>query len=373
VRFSCSIQMRVVKPGQRLRAVLLKVHRVGGLVAALPLLVLAVTGCVMAFESQIDALLHPSLFRVIPQGQALALSAMLPRVQGELGDLEHVQIAIVSAEPTHSYCFTVLGGGRVPRQIFVDPYSGRILGAMSVARFVLIMHALHQANGILMGVSSLVLAVSVLSGLYLWWPLKRIKLSGYRTRRRFYFDLHNSIGVSSSLFLLVFALTGTFMAFEQWTVPVTYRLTGARPPQDDPTSFPQEEVGTVSADFALEVARGALKDAVPLWVVLPQAATSSYLVKMRFPEDREPNGTSIVWVDRYSGKVLEVWDSRTAPVARRVQSFNRVMHSGDVLGYPGKVIACGMSVALMVQTVTGIWLWRKRRAQGIGSGRRELA
>jgi uncharacterized iron-regulated membrane protein len=249
----------------------------------------------------------------------------------------------------------------LPRQIFVDQYTGRILGAMSVARFVLIMHALHQASGILMGLSSIFLGASVLSGLYLWWPLKRIKISRNRTRRLVYFDLHNSVGVLSSLFLLVFASTGAFMAFEQWTVPATYRLTGARPPQDDPTSLPQEGVRSVSADFALDVARAVLKDAIPLWIVLPQAATSSYLVKMKFPEDREPNGTSIVWVDRYSAKVLEVWSSRTAPIARRVQSLNRVAHSGDVWGYAGKVVACGMSVALMIQTVTGFWLWRRGR------------
>jgi uncharacterized iron-regulated membrane protein len=112
-----AVTMRGVQTRKKWRASFLTVHRVGGLVAALPLLVLAMTGCIMAFETQIDAILHPSLFRVIPQGQALPLSAILPRVQRELGDREHVQIAIVSAEPTHSYCFTVLGGGKLPAEM----------------------------------------------------------------------------------------------------------------------------------------------------------------------------------------------------------------------------------------------------------------
>ena len=103
-----------MKNRKKLRAWLLTVHRVGGLVAALPLLVLAVTGCVMVFEPQIDAFLHPSLARVEPQGRVLPLSAILPRVQAELRAQEHVQVAIVSAEPTRSYCFTILGGGRIP-------------------------------------------------------------------------------------------------------------------------------------------------------------------------------------------------------------------------------------------------------------------
>jgi hypothetical protein len=81
-----AVTMRGVQTRKKWRASFLTVHRVGGLVAALPLLVLAMTGCIMAFETQIDAILHPSLFRVIPQGQALPLSAILPRVQRELGD-----------------------------------------------------------------------------------------------------------------------------------------------------------------------------------------------------------------------------------------------------------------------------------------------
>ena len=39
---------------------------------------------------------------------------------------------------------------------------------MSVLRFVLVMHALHEANGTLMGCAAACLVLSVLSGLYLW-------------------------------------------------------------------------------------------------------------------------------------------------------------------------------------------------------------
>jgi uncharacterized iron-regulated membrane protein len=199
-RFPYRIQVRDVRTRKKLRAVLLKVHRIGGLVAALPLLVLAVTGCVMAFEARIDAFLHPSLFRVVPRERALALSEILPRVQAELKPSEHIQVAIVAAETARSYCFTVVGGGRLPRQIFVDPYTGRILGAMSVARFVLIMHGLHQANGILMGGASIVLGVSVLSGLWLWWPLKRVRISGGRTKRLFILICTTRLGFSRRCF-----------------------------------------------------------------------------------------------------------------------------------------------------------------------------
>jgi uncharacterized iron-regulated membrane protein len=354
-----------VKTLTKLRPRLLSIHRIGGLVAALPLLVLAVTGCVMAFESEIDVFFHPSLLKVVPNGNALPLSEIIPRVAAELRPQEHVQICVFSSKPTNSNSFTIVGSSRLPRQTFVDQYTGRVLGTLSVARFALVMHALHESNGILMGCASSGLILSVSSGLYLWWPLKRIKISGRGPRRRFYFDLHSSVGFFTSLFMLVFGITGAYMAFDTWTVPATYKLTGTSQLQDDPPSTPQEGGRPVSPDYALEVAKKALLQAIPLWIVLPQDRQSSYLVKMKFAEDHSSNGTSIVWVDQYSGKVLSVWNSRTAPLARKIQNINRVLHTGEFLDYPGKTLACVMSFALAIQTLTGFSLWRKDRGPNI--------
>jgi uncharacterized iron-regulated membrane protein len=347
---------------QKWRLLGLRIHRWSGLVAGIPLLVLAMTGCVMAFESQIDKFFHPSLFKVLPHGDALPLSAVIDQVAVGLRPQEHIQVCVVPPKPTNSYSFTIFGTSGLPRQTFANQYDGHVLGTLSVVRFVLIMHTLHEASGILMGCSAIVLALSVASGLYLWWPLKRIGVIGRGPKRIVYFELHNSVGFFSSLFLLSFALTGTYMAFDAWTVPATYKLTGTRPLQGNPVSKPQGGK-PVSPEHALEVARESLPQAIPLWIVLPQEPESSYLVKMRFPEDHSSNGTSIVWVDQYSGRVLTVWDSRNASLARKIENMNRAVHTGELLGYPGKTLACLMSFALAVQILTGFSLWRKTRSK----------
>jgi uncharacterized iron-regulated membrane protein len=357
-----------MKTPNKWRPLFLSIHGVGGLVAGVVLLVLAATGCVMAFESELDVFFHPSLFKVVPHGDALPLGAIIPRVAAELRPQEHIQVCVISSKPTISYSFTVAGSGRLPRQIFADQYTGRMLGSLSVARFVLIMHALHQASGVLMGCSAIVLALSVSTGLYLWWPLKRMKIRGRGLRRLFYFDLHNSVGFFSSIFLLAFALTGAFMALEPWAVPATHTIADTSLLRANPPATFQQSETRVSPDFALEAAKASLSQAIPLWIVLPNERETSYLVKMRFPEDHSSNGSSIVWVDQYSGRVLTVWNSRTAPLARRIQSLNRVIHTGEILGYPGKTLACWMSLALVVQTFTGFSLWRKRRGEKFASG-----
>lgn len=355
-----------MKGSRRWGSLLFRIHLVGGLIAGAFLVVLGGTGCIMAFESEIDSWLHPSLFHVTPKGQPLPLATLSANASTVTRSDERIGIYVLPTKPDKSAAFTLFAPGRLPRQVFVDEYSGRVLGSLSVARFVVLAHALHNASGAVMGWAAIALISSVVSGFYLWWPLKRMKVDLRGSGRRVCFDLHNSVGFFSSFFLLVFALTGTYMAFETFTVPATYRLTGSEPLPEAPASTPVAGAASISGDRALRIARDFLPDAVPLWVVMPGDKTISYLVKMRFPEDRSSNGASVVWIDQFSGKVLAVWNSRTAPLARRIERTNRDIHGGDLWGYPGRTLVCLMSLALVVQVATGTYLWwRRKRAEKI--------
>lgn len=338
----------------------LKIHLFGGLVAAVFLLLLGVTGSIMAFESDIDQLLHPSLFHVTPIGRALPLGTLARNAAATLGPGERIGIYIFPVKRDLSYVFTVFAEKKLPRQIFVDEYTGRVLGSLSALRFVVVVHKLHEAGGILMGCMAILLIPLVLSGLYLWWPTKQIKIR-IPDVRRLCLDLHNSVGILSSLFLLVFAVTGGYMAFEEWTVPLTYKLFGAKPQPEVPDSTPSTGAGAISADRAVAIARDSLPAAAPLWIVIPQSQTASYLVKMRFPEDHSSNGASVVWVDQYAGSVPAVWNSRTVPVCRRLERLIRDVHTGDLWGYPSRTMESLMSLCLVVQTITGPYLWWTRR------------
>ena len=74
----------------------------------------------------------------------------------------------------------------------------------------------------------LLMALS-LSGMYLWWPIKRVSISRAARGRRFWFDVHNALGVYALVFLFVLALTGVVIGFDSWTTPLLYRVTGSQP------------------------------------------------------------------------------------------------------------------------------------------------
>jgi uncharacterized iron-regulated membrane protein len=57
---------------------------------------------------------------------------------------------------------------------------------------------------------------------------------------------------------------------------------------------------------------------------------------------------------------------------RRIERANRDIHSGDIWGYPGRALACLLSMSLVFQAITGPYLWWRRR-RGEGMSRVETA
>lgn len=341
----------------RIRSVLFKLHLAGGLGAGLFLLISGVSGTVLAFSDEIDAFLRPSVFKVIPQAQPLPLDQLAAKASAALHSGEVIKTYVPSVRPDRSYWFAAFPGHhRLPRQVFVNQYTGEVLGNLSVVRFTVMMKALHTIP-IVMGFSSVVLLFLVPSGLYLWWPLRRIGISSSGNVWRLSFDLHNSVGFFSSLFLFVFAATGAYMAFE----PPIVGMIQSRSMQRTYVSEPKTGVHPVSADIACSIAKNALSGASILWVSIPHEPRDAYMVKMRFPEDHTDNGGSVVWIDQFSGNTLDVVSSRDASPAQRLANLNRAVHTGAVGGGAGRFLAALASLTLPLQAITGAWLWWSRR------------
>jgi uncharacterized iron-regulated membrane protein len=203
-------------------------------------------------------------------------------------------------------------------------------------------------------------AFLVLSGLYLWWPLKRVRVSGRTAGRRFWRDLHNAVGIGSLPFIVALAFTGIVIGFNDAAASVLFRLTRFHPPAATAVAPTVVARWAVSPDQAIDIARSALPGAAPFDLAVP-GPRGNYQIRLRYPEDRTPGGRSHVVVDQYSGHVLLVQSSRAAPAATRILNINRAIHTGDVLGLPSKVVMALACVALMVQVASGGMMWWKRR------------
>jgi uncharacterized iron-regulated membrane protein len=350
----------------RLRPLIVQIHLWLGLIAGAFIAVLAITGSIMAFETELERALHPHRSYVTPQGQRLSLAQIAAAVQRAYPN-DTIGAFVVATRPNFSYEV-----GLQRADVFVNPYTGEILGEQTAPDWLNTVHQLHthlllprrpgDVGGKITSGAAVVLLLMLLSGLYLWWPLKRVRVTWRGAAARMtWFDIHNVTGILALLFLLALTTTGLVVGFESVTTPLFYKMTGSQAtPRPNLRVAPVPGATPIAPDSALVLARAALPGTAPFEINVPGPG-EAYVVRARHPEDRTPGGRSLVVLNPYTGSILFAEGSRGAPAGTRLVTANRAIHTGDILGIPGKILVSLASLAALAQVLTGLTMWLKRR------------
>ena len=350
-----------------MRRTILTLHLIVALVAGAFLIVLGATGSIMAFETELDHVLHRQRWYVTPQSTTKTLEE-LGAAASQTQPGQRPRGYLLSTSPNLAY--EVLFPTRV---VFVDPYTGAVLGDRGNAPdFLSRVHQLHlrlliqnrsDTGKTIVKWASVALLILLASGLYLWWPARRIAIRAERGTRRWWFDLHNVVGIWSFVFVALATLTGLAIGFDERLIPLVYKATQSAPVAMYARMAPftvTPSGARIGVDEAVAVARRSLPGATPISVNVP-APTGVYAISARFPEDLTPGGRSRIYIDQYSGAVLLAEGSRTAPEGSRLITLNRALHTGDVFGMPSKIVMSVASLALIAQLVSGLVMWLRKR------------
>jgi uncharacterized iron-regulated membrane protein len=359
------------------RKLLFNLHLYAALIAGAFIVVLGVTGSIMAFEPEIDRLLHWRLWHVTAQGRPLSISETAAAVSrafpGEPAYGYHVSIS-----PGFSYQVELQRG-----LVFVNQYTGAVLGVQAAGMdFLGYVHQLHlrllirndaDTGKKIVSWAAVAMLFLLLSGVYLWWPYQRVSIKRHESSKRFWFDVHATAGIFSFAFLLLLTATGLTIGFENTTTPLLYKISGSqpsRPPRAEIAAPPG--VQPITPDRAFQVARMALPGAAPFYINVPEPR-QPYFVRLRYPEDLTPGGRSQVMVDPYTGKAIWAQGSRTAPAGARMVIANRAIHTGDIFGIPSKAVASLASLMAVVQVLSGALMWWRGRQMRTRASRKTLA
>ena len=344
-----------------MKRLLLFAHRWIGLTAAAFLIVIGLSGAAVVFENDIDRVLNPALSYVTPSKTAAPIED-LARVVDRAMPGDRISGVRLPEAPNLSAEFAMLSG----LSIYVDPYSGRMLGSRnrqrSVARFLHVLHTELMAGAVgqkLVDWMDALFCALAISGLILWWPRKIAGIRRGASWRRTLFDAHNAVGIWASIVFLVIGGSGILIGLENTLDPVVKRLNGWNP---DPPPLQSVRTGAnprISLDAALDLARAMLPGAFASNINVPASDDAVYRVLMKYPEDRTPAGRSRVYVDQFTGKVLFVENTRRAPLGTRILNAKRSLHTGDVFGRPTQLLYCLAAIGLVVQAVTGAFIWLK--------------
>ncbi len=201
------------------------------------------SGAMLVFEAEIMKIFRHDLYYVKEVKEApLPADKIMENVAGILPDDVTATGLNIFADPERSYQVSLSKPRR--SSLFVDPYTGEVLGKYERSPFFLTMFKLHRwlldsmkpgsdifVGKLVVGISTLIFVFILISGIVIWWPRTRkalvnsLKISTGKGLKRFWYDLHVAGGMYILLFLLVMALTGLTWSFS-WYRTGFYRIFG---------------------------------------------------------------------------------------------------------------------------------------------------
>lgn len=347
-----------------MRKTIFNLHLYTSLASGVILLIVALSGCLLVFEVPMDRWLAPGVSFVEPHGQALPGDAILAAVKARHPGKPVTEVDV--AGPRASWIAKTDG-----YRVFVDPYTGAVLGerkGQPPSYWLRYVHKQLVAGPVgsqIVFIATWLALFQSMTGLYLWWPLKRVTVKWGASFRRVNFDLHHAVGFFSCAFICVLAASGLLKGYGDSLQPVFDRITG-QPAMDRKTltsTVPQAgSPRKISLDQAIAVAEKTMTGASLARIQPPKGGTGVYQLSLRYPGDSTAPGRSYVVVDQYSGAVLWSQDARTPPRGAMIPIVNRAIHVGGIYGVPTRILAFLASLAIGMQVVTGFIMWWKRRS-----------
>lgn len=372
----------------RLRPLWLKIHRWLGLSVGFLFVLLGLTGSLLVFDHAIDEWLNPQLLLTDGRGSQRPLAEIVAAAErsfeGEEACAHSLQAPRVEGGVWTAWFPS--GAEQTPQwtRVYVDPYTARVTGQRvwgeDLMSWIYKLHyTLHGGDVVgrtIVGLAGLALMLSALTGIYLWWPLWK---SGWRAafavRRGALrnFDLHKTLGITSSLILLVVAFTGAYMEFPQYVKPLITWFSAETPPPTELKSVPDAATPLVPEE-AIAIAMRQFPDASFDHFHPPEGETGTYEIGLRQPgEVTRSFGRTQVWIDPYNGEILAVRDPRDATFADSFFAWQFPLHNGEAFGLAGRWIIFFSGLAPAVLYVTGLLVWwRKARARRRQRDRRPL-
>jgi len=381
-----------------LRKTIFWIHLALGCLAGIVVLIMSVTGVLLAYERQVTSWVDRG-FRSVPPGPAstrLPIETMVARVS----DLNR---AIPSAITLHSDPAAPAEVTFGREHVFmVDVYTGNVLGEGSptTRSFFQKIEAWHRWLGAsnekratgraISGACNSAFFILVVSGPFLWIPrrwswqtvkaaaLFRKDLSG-RARD---FNWHNVIGIWCAVPLFLIVLSGVVMSYP-WANNLLYRLTGTQPPgqgnalrsEGGPRQGQRPPRGDAAESnlAGLNLLWTRVEQQVPGWRSLTLRMPPSGRGPMIFTIDTgnggRPDLRSQLTLDRRTAEVIRWEPFSSYNTGRRLRAWFRFLHTGEAGGIPGETVAGIASAGAAMLVWTGISLALRHLARSRRRGR----
>jgi uncharacterized iron-regulated membrane protein len=355
------------------------IHRWVGLVLALIVAAVAVSGGLLLLRGPYHRALYPSLATPLSQGvdRAAALAreaAVLTSIEARFHDDGGVRTVKFPREGTNAFHVYL----NDESQSFIDPAHGDVIARWtwrdSLDAFLFQLHA-HLLAGevgeIVNGIGALFVLFLSLTGIILWWPRKS---SAFRLRRSLprgvspgeLLRSHAASGALASIPVIVFAATGAAIVFY---TPVSSALSAMldhrTPMRPDAVVARREGAAAGERPWAERLARvrATFPDGELVIYSPGRGKNAVQSFRLRLPGEWHPNGRSYVLLNPYDGTVVQSIDARQQGLGTRIAHAIYPVHAATVGGLPYLIFTIVAAVGLSWLSIGGAAAWvQKYRA-----------
>ena len=364
---------------KRLRKIIFWCHLPVGVIAGVVILIMCVTGALLAYEKQITSWADTRGYRSAPpaaEARHLPVETLVAKAREARGaNPSAVTLKSDPAAPAE------IAFGR-EATLFVNPYSGQVLGegsqrVRSFFRTVTDWHRWLGAKGdnrnvarAITGACNLGFLFLVVSGFYLWWPrswnLKALRSITWFRRglpgRARDFNWHNTIGFWCAPALFVIVISGVVISYT-WAGNLVYRIVGETPPAPRAN---QQSQNTSTADLPTQINGAWLvaEQQVPDWrsisLQLPTSASAPLTFNIDSGTGGQPQKRGQLVLHRTTSAVTKWEPFSSYTRGRQLRSILRFAHTGEVAGIVGQTIAGIVTLGGAVLAFTGLALAFRR-------------
>jgi uncharacterized iron-regulated membrane protein len=398
------------------RDAFVRLHRWVGLAMALFLVIAGLTGSIIAFNHELDAWLNPELYHVDTRGQTKSPLDLAAQIQAGERD-RYVSYVPLEVEPGHALVLglrvrpdrlTGQSSDTASYEMFVNPITGATLGERTWGvccferkHIIPFLYSIHYSLHLpelwgmrVMGVVAIAWMIDCFVGFYLTLPGKKSSSSSSfwsrwksawqikrdANRYRVNFDVHRAVGLWLWLLFFTIAISGVYLAlrFEVFR-PALAMVMSISPDPFEQAPATGAATGTAAVGTATVAAGGSQSTAVTYQSIVATATEEGRRRGWKPPFDvfHSPEfglygvgfgdhhaagiGVPYLYFDANTGKVRTEFVPGQGTIGDVFMQTMFPLHSGQIVGLPGRILISFSGIAVVVLTVTGVVIWAKKR------------
>ena len=375
-------------------------HFYAGLLVLPFLMLMAVTGGLYLFTTEIDGLIYRPLAHV--ETRAAMASPDRWVASAEAGTGGTVANLLVPARSDEAVRLTINLPDGAKRTAFVDPHDARLIGTTAFGGVMETVKQLHSliligqwANYLVEIVAGWAL-ILVATGIFMWWPRGRdVGLATIKARdpkrRPFWRDLHAVTGLYAGAVIAFLVISGmpwsAFWGDQYMGWVKDHGLGRPKPPagafahaghQNAPAGVGWTMEGMVMPGDPVMATPAAASPATVVAAADSAGLQRPYTVSI--PTDpnlswtasrivQQVEDTRILYLDGATGVVRADAKWKQFGAGAKAFEWGVAVHQGTQYGWINRYLMLGGCIAIWLLSVSGVFMWWKRRPPKLSKGR----